>query len=203
MKIDDLAFPTPLAIPIGHASTAIPLRPALHLRSLSLQRKRNTNLHGKRSSVITVSGRTALSIFAQMRGISSTSRILLPSYHCPSMVAPFVMCGSKIEFYAITKTLEPDRDSLTRLLLERTDAVVLPNYFGVKRPPAECIEDVRAAGADVSTIWLTRISTCAGYRPLIMAWRVFRSFCPWMKEEFWCSRKGRMWMHEILARRQI
>lgn len=55
--------------------------------------------------------------------------VLLPAYHCPAMVEPFMWAGCKIRFYKICADLQPDMKHF-QALLEEARAVVLVRYFG-------------------------------------------------------------------------
>lgn len=57
--------------------------------------------------------------------------VLIPAYHCPAMVEPFIWAGCNIKFYRLTADLQPCVSELDTLL-EQADAVVLVRYFGVQ-----------------------------------------------------------------------
>ena len=61
--------------------------------------------------------------------LTTGDTVLLPSYHCPAMVEPFLWAGCRIEFYTLKNDLSPDLADLVRLL-PRAKAVVLVRFFG-------------------------------------------------------------------------
>jgi dTDP-4-amino-4,6-dideoxygalactose transaminase len=82
---------------------------------------------------MTTSGRAALYQALLHLGAAAGRRVLVPSYHCPSMVAPVVHAGLVPQFYAIRADGSPD---LEHLALDATDppaAIIVAHYFGLPR----------------------------------------------------------------------
>ena len=80
---------------------------------------------------MTTSGRAALYQALLRLGAAAGRRVLVPSYHCPSMVAPVVHAGLVPQFYAIRADGSPD---LEHLALDATDppaAIIVAHYFGL------------------------------------------------------------------------
>ncbi len=81
----------------------------------------------------TSSGRAALlAAFGQM-GLPPGSRVLVPSYHCPTMVAPVVQAGLVPVYYPIGPDGLPKLDDIAPTDLERTGAMVVAHLFGLPR----------------------------------------------------------------------
>ena len=81
----------------------------------------------------TSSGRAALlAAFGQMN-LPPGSRVLVPSYHCPTMVAPVVQAGLVPVFYPIGPDGLPKLEDIAPTDLERTGAMVVAHLFGLSR----------------------------------------------------------------------
>ena len=63
-------------------------------------------------------------------------RVLLPAYHCPALVEPFVWAGCQIIFYPLDEYLNPVPADFERLL-DGVRAVVLVRYFGFDKSIAK------------------------------------------------------------------
>lgn len=59
------------------------------------------------------------------------SRILLPAYHCPALVEPFIWAGCEVDFYPMTRDLSPCQDYLAARIAD-CSAIVLVPFFGLK-----------------------------------------------------------------------
>lgn len=78
---------------------------------------------------LTTSGRAALLQALQLCAATPGSGVLVPTYHCPTLVAPVVSLGLVPLFYAIDEQGLP---ALQRLPngAERARAMIVPHYFG-------------------------------------------------------------------------
>ena len=102
-----------------------------------------------RPQCVTVSGRTALARLARLLKLNAKDRVLLPAYHCPSMVEPFMHAGCELEFYKLDGALAPDRADFMRALSVPPRVVVFVKFFGFEGGNEECATLARAAGASV------------------------------------------------------
>lgn len=102
-----------------------------------------------RPHCVTVSGRTALARLAGLLKLKSNDRVLLPAYHCPSMVEPFMHAGCQLEFYKLDGALAPDRADFMRALGVQPRLVVFVKFFGFEGANEECATVARAAGASI------------------------------------------------------
>lgn len=75
-------------------------------------------------------GRSAIARAAQLASVDASSSVLVPAYHCESMVAPFAWLGARIDYYRIREDLSVDLDHLVGIANERTTLVLVPQYFG-------------------------------------------------------------------------
>jgi dTDP-4-amino-4,6-dideoxygalactose transaminase len=81
--------------------------------------------------LFTTSGRAAIGLALDELGVGPGDRILVPSYHCPTMVSPIVAAGAAPEFFAIGADGLPIIESLERMELQRVKAMLAVHYFGV------------------------------------------------------------------------
>jgi len=75
-------------------------------------------------------GRTALAHAALLASIGPGDSILVPAYHCESMIEPFVWLDAKPVPYRINPDLSPDLEDVTRLSGPAVRAILVPQYFG-------------------------------------------------------------------------
>jgi perosamine synthetase len=84
-----------------------------------------------RPSILLRRGATAIRLCLQLERIGAGDEVLLPAFHCPSMLAPIVASGAAPKFYAITEDLECDLASIrAQVSLGRTRAVLAPHFLG-------------------------------------------------------------------------
>ncbi|GAA5180445.1 hypothetical protein GCM10025771_24960 [Niveibacterium umoris] len=82
----------------------------------------------------TTSGRAAIAIALKTLGCGYGDRVLVPTYHCPTMVAPIVALGGEPVFYPIDESGSPQLEVLETLLRAGARALIVPHYFGLPRP---------------------------------------------------------------------
>jgi len=78
-------------------------------------------------------GRYALLEAMRRAGVGPGTSVLMPAFHCRSMVEPVLFLNSTVCFYSINNELQPDFQALSLLLRESRAAVgamVLTHYFG-------------------------------------------------------------------------
>ena len=76
------------------------------------------------------SGRGALYFAALQLKKPGDNVILLPAYHCPALVEPFIAAGYQIEFYPLQADLTVDLANLKKLITVKTTHCLLVRYFG-------------------------------------------------------------------------
>ena len=76
------------------------------------------------------SGRAALALALSLSGVGPGDSVLLPAYHCGSMVAPVRWCGAEPRFFSLRPDLSPDSEDLLRRLDTNVKAIVAVHYFG-------------------------------------------------------------------------
>lgn len=62
--------------------------------------------------------------------LQGRSTMLVPSFHCPSMIEPILQAGMRPVFYRIDRNLEPDLSDVAARLDGRSGAVLFVNFLG-------------------------------------------------------------------------
>jgi dTDP-4-amino-4,6-dideoxygalactose transaminase len=79
----------------------------------------------------TTSGRAAIAIALMNAGLQRGGTVLLPTYHCPTMVSPARHLGLDVEFFPLAQGGGPDLDFVAaRLSAGRVHAMLVAHYFG-------------------------------------------------------------------------
>lgn len=81
--------------------------------------------------VATSSGRAAIFNACKLLDLPQGSAVLVPTYHCPSMVAAIVRAGLRPRFFAIDEQGLPDLDRIDPG--PDTGAMLVAHYFGIPR----------------------------------------------------------------------
>ncbi|HSW06813.1 DegT/DnrJ/EryC1/StrS family aminotransferase [Aquabacterium sp.] len=95
---------------------------------------------GLPNSMLTSSGRASLYLALRQLDLPPGSQVLVPSYHCPTMVAPVVCAGLVPVFFAIDAQGLPMLDSITAAQKGDARAMIVAHYFGLPKS----LKDVRA-----------------------------------------------------------
>jgi hypothetical protein len=82
------------------------------------------------------SGRASILLALEALGVGPGDQVLLPTYHCPTMVAPAAGLQAVPVFYPIDARGSPDLAWLDRQDLGRARALLAAHYFGVPQPMA-------------------------------------------------------------------
>lgn len=86
----------------------------------------------------TTSGRGAIVHALRQLGLPPASTVLVPSYHCPTMVAPVLLAGLRISYYGIGADGLPNLATIDAQTSAR--AILVPHLFGL----AKSLATVRA-----------------------------------------------------------
>ncbi|MDD2725078.1 MAG: DegT/DnrJ/EryC1/StrS family aminotransferase [Methylovulum sp.] len=112
----------------------LPVQPVFDFSTLNLKSSDNTH-----ASVFTKQGlffgnaRTCLAHAFALSGVNADSAVLIPAYHCGSMVEPALWLNADVLLYQQDADLSPNRKHLEKLLGDATKpvrALLLPHYFG-------------------------------------------------------------------------
>lgn len=84
----------------------------------------------------TTSGRASILLALESLGVGPGHQVLLPTYHCPTMVAPVVHLKAEPVFYPIGPTGAPSMDWLNAQDLRRVRVLLVAHLFGLPQPMA-------------------------------------------------------------------
>lgn len=91
-------------------------------------------LLSKPTTNFTVSGRAAILLALEMLQIGPGDKVLLPTYHCPTMVAPVVALGADVIFYPINDSGAPDMQWVSQHYSTDIRAILVAHFFGLPQP---------------------------------------------------------------------
>ena len=80
--------------------------------------------------MFTKNGRSALALIITALNLKSSDTVLLPEYHCPAMVEPFLWAGIKVKYYQVNRDLHVDLEHFSSLITPDVKACVLVHFFG-------------------------------------------------------------------------
>ena len=84
----------------------------------------------------TTSGRASILLALEALEVRARDRVLVPTYHCLTMVSPAVARGAEPLFYPLTECGAPDLAWLDKLNTSRVRAIIVPHFFGLPQPMA-------------------------------------------------------------------
>ena len=88
------------------------------------------------AQLLTISGRAALGLALKALKLPAGSKVLVPTYHCPTMIAPVLYAGLKPEFYALGDDALPRLDHLGHLGNQAASGarvIIVAHFFGLPR----------------------------------------------------------------------
>ena len=86
--------------------------------------------------VYTTSGRASILLAMEQLGVGPGVQVLMPTYHCPTMIAPVDELGAQTVFYPVTTSGAPDMQWLTRLDSSNIKVMLAAHFFGLPQPMA-------------------------------------------------------------------
>jgi hypothetical protein len=86
--------------------------------------------------VFTSSGGAAIALALRDLGTRSGDRVLVPTYHCPTMIAPVAATGATPLFFPLDEAGTPRIAELAKWDLAGVRAMIVAHYFGLPQPMA-------------------------------------------------------------------
>lgn len=167
--------PGPKATPIDHgaetaARKALPRGPVLDWTSFKIVDAPGiSSVEDLPHSIHLTSGRSAIHHALLQHQLPASSTVLIPTYHCPTMVAPVLLAGLRVAYYGIRADGLPKLDTIDEETAGASKAMVVPHYFGVARS----LHEVRRWCDDRGIVLIEDCAHCffgqAGERP-VGAW---------------------------------
>lgn len=91
-------------------------------------------------TIFSTSGRAAIYLALQQLLLTPGDTVLVPTYHCPTMVAPVLLAHLKPAYFGISSEGLPLLDSIDASTVARSRAMLVPHYFGLPRSLAKVRE---------------------------------------------------------------
>jgi perosamine synthetase len=89
--------------------------------------------------VLTSSGRAAIFQALRLLDLPANAKVLVPTYHCPTMIAPVLLAGLQPVFYAVREDGLPNLESVPRREAADARALLVAHYFGL----TQSLQEVR------------------------------------------------------------
>lgn len=119
--IDNLAYPQP----------KFPILPILSSNSFSFfSEQRPSGILDASERLTVISGTAAIALALQLLKIKKGDNILLPAFHCFSMVEPVLAMSAVPVYYNVNSDLSPDLDDIRSKMDINTRALLAVHYFG-------------------------------------------------------------------------
>lgn len=118
------------------------------------------------SVAFTTSGRAALFEALSQLPLRPGSSVLVPTYHCPTMVAPIIQAGHRPLFYPLGHDGLPVPGAIEALATERPAAMFVAHYFGLPRSLQAVAETCRMHGIALVEDCAHSFFGMAGQRPV-------------------------------------
>lgn len=113
-------------------AASIPRLPSLGWHALQSERSLSLpSVLDQPHRLLTTSGRAAIALALRSLGIGPGDRVLVPTYHCPTMIAPITACGAQPVFFPITGEGDANIGWLESADLRNVKAIIAAHYFGL------------------------------------------------------------------------
>lgn len=90
--------------------------------------------------MFTTSGRAAIYQALRQLDLPAQSLVLVPTYHCPTMIAPVILAHLTPTYFGLRADALPDLDAIDPAVAGAAKAMLVPHYFGL----AQSLAEVRA-----------------------------------------------------------
>ena len=109
----------------------IPTAPILSFASLNFEGgKRPPSILDAGETRFVTSGRVAIALALRQMKVSADDSVLVPSYHCASMIEPVIWAGATPVFYRINSDTSVNLDDIAAKVNASTKVLMVTNYFG-------------------------------------------------------------------------
>jgi dTDP-4-amino-4,6-dideoxygalactose transaminase len=83
--------------------------------------------------ILTTSGRAAIyQAFLQLK-LPANTGVLVPTYHCPTMVAPVLLANLTVVYFPLLPSGLPHLDAIEESATKNCKAMLVPHYFGLAK----------------------------------------------------------------------
>lgn len=88
-------------------------------------------------TILTTSGRAAIYHALLQLQLPPASTVLVPSYHCPTMVAPVLLANLTVAYFGLRADGLPNLTTIDAATAAKTKAMLVSHYFGIANSLAE------------------------------------------------------------------
>ncbi|WP_338769349.1 DegT/DnrJ/EryC1/StrS family aminotransferase [Massilia sp. METH4] len=122
--------------PADYPRSRLPVSPALSLASfLRMRGPQASSILDAREVRFVTSGRVAIALALKQMGVGPGDTVLVPSYHCASMIEPVIWAGATPLFYRIRPDTTVDLgDIAVKAATCNVKALMATNYYGFHQP---------------------------------------------------------------------
>lgn len=92
-----------------------------------------------KNKIFTTSGRAAIYQALLQLNLPAYSLVLIPTYHCPTMVAPVLLANLKVHYFELLPNGLPNLESIEESTAQKCKVMLVPHYFGL----AKSLKEVR------------------------------------------------------------
>jgi perosamine synthetase len=125
----------------------LPRSPVLDWSSFSpMGRSSIASIERLPNRAFTTSGRGAIYHALKQLRLPAGATVLVPSYHCPTMVAPVLLANLKVAYYGLRADGLPKLDTIDAATASAAGAILVPHLFGLAKSLAEVRAWCDAAG---------------------------------------------------------
>lgn len=127
----------PPLVPADYPRSRLPVAPALSLASfLRMSGPPAPSILDAGEVRFVTSGRVAIALALKQMGVGPGDTVLVPSYHCASMIEPVIWAGATPLFYRILADTTVDLEDLAlkASAASNVKAVMATNYYGFHQP---------------------------------------------------------------------
>lgn len=133
---DDHAATSVIVDTNPYPAAKIPLMPVLTYHGLGSAKSSFSSLVDL-PHILTSAGRAAIVLALEHAGIGPGDEVLVPAYHCESMISPVEHVGAIPVFYRIGDDALVDIEDLQSKITPKTRSVLATHYFGFPQRVAE------------------------------------------------------------------
>lgn len=101
-----------------------------HSCNLKKQPAPSNSILALKHKIYVSSGRAAICLALEDAGIKEGDCVLVPAFHCESMISPVKWCKATPVFYRVKGDTSLDLDDIRRRITPSTKAIIATHYFG-------------------------------------------------------------------------
>jgi dTDP-4-amino-4,6-dideoxygalactose transaminase len=116
--------------PADYPEARVPVTPVLSLASFRPGGRHVPSVLDAGEKRLVTSGRVAIALALRQMGVGPGDAVLVPSYHCASMIEPVVWAGARPLFYRINSDTSVNLDDVGTKFDGTCKVLMATNYFG-------------------------------------------------------------------------